>query len=403
LSVRPARAAAPLLTGAAFLVGPLGFLAPLGLAPLLIAVALGLATIAVLERRLPAPPVDLAAVFGLLCALALASVTWAIDPWQSFVRALRLVGECTEGFLLIDAAGRLDAAERRRVLTGLALGLGLMIVLAVTDALLTQRMMRWLRGTITPATVGNRGATVLALMMWPTILFLARQSGGRGAALGGWILGAIGIAACLSASAHLALAVATITFLVARRWGRAMARAALVLAPVLVLTMPLVPVLSPPDAPLLPRALLKPSAIHRLVIWHFTDTRIAERPLVGWGLDAARAMPGGKDFTTLVDPAGQPQRYEQLPLHPHNGALQLWLELGAAGALVGALIALVVLARLTAARLAPAERAVGLATFAAAAVELSLSYGLWQSWWIAALWFAGFAVLLVRTDREEAD
>ncbi|MEJ0067893.1 MAG: hypothetical protein WDO24_03180 [Pseudomonadota bacterium] len=91
-------------------------------------------------------------------------------------------------------------------------------------------------------------------------------------------------------------------------------------------------------------------------------------------------MPGGKNFTVVVDPDGQPQRYEQMPLHPHNGALQVWLELGAVGALVGALIALVVLSRLTPDRLAPAERAVGLATFATAAVELSLSYGIWQSW-----------------------
>lgn len=397
-TVRPGALAAPLLTGAAFLIGPIGFLAPLGLAPLLIVVALGLATIAVLERRLPAPPIDFAVGFGLLCTLGLVSVLWAIDPWHSFVRALRLIGECVEGFLLIDAAGRLDAAARRRVLTSLALGLLLMIVLAVTDALLTQRMMRWLRGTITPATVGNRGATVLALMMWPIVLFLARRHG-RWAAVGGWILGAIGVTACLSASAHLALAVATILFLCALRWGGIVARAGLVLVPVAVLTMPVVPILMPPDAPLLPHALLKPSAIHRLVIWHFTDTRIVEKPMLGWGLDSARAMPGGNHFTVVVGPDGQAQRYEQLPLHPHNGALQVWLELGAIGALIGALIALVVVSRLTPVSLAPAERAVGLAVFASAAVELSLSYGIWQSWWIAALWLAGFMVALTVEDR----
>jgi len=53
-------------------------------------------------------------------------------------------------------------------------------------------------------------------------------------------------------------------------------------------------------------------------------------------------------------------------------------------------------------RLAPAERAVGLATFAAAAVELSLSYGLWQSWWIATLWLTSFVVVLLR-DAPEAE
>ena len=37
----------------------------------------------------------------------------------------------------------------------------------------------------------------------------------------------------------------------------------------------------------------KDSAGHRLEIWHFAGQRIAERPLLGWGLDASRAIPGG--------------------------------------------------------------------------------------------------------------
>jgi O-antigen ligase len=392
--VQPRRVAAPLLTVAAFLIGPVGFLAPLGLAPLLIAVALGLAAIAAWERRLPAPPIDLAVGLSLLCTLGLASVVWSIDPQQSLVRALRLLGECVEGVLLLDAADRLDAAERRRILAGLALGLGLMIALALADAGLGRGLMRWLHGPSTPPTASNRGATVLALMMWPALLFLTRA---RWRALA-WILAALGLVACLSSSAHLALAVATATFLAALWQGRAIARALLVLAPAAVLVMPLVPLLTPPEQPLLPRTLLKESAMARLVIWQFVDSRIAEKPLLGWGLDGARAMPGSQGFTFLPDPSGQMQRYEHMPLHPHNGPLQVWLELGAVGALVGALVVVVMLSRLTPATLAPATRAAGLAAFVAAAIEVSLSYGIWQSWWIATLWFTGFMVVLARDD-----
>jgi len=97
------------------------------------------------------------------------------------------------------------------------------------------------------------------------------------------------------------------------------------------------------------------------------------------------------------------QRYEHLPLHPHNGALQVWLELGAVGALVGALIVLVVVSRLTSEALTPTARAAGLAAFATAAIEMSLSYGIWQSWWIATLWFTGFMVLLARGDAASVE
>jgi exopolysaccharide production protein ExoQ len=400
MSLQARRAVAPLLTIAAFLIGPIGFLAPLGLAPLLIVVALGLAAVAALERRLPAPPIDLAVALSLLCTIGLASVVWAIDPQHSLERALRLVGECVEGVLLLDAADRLDAVERRRILAGLALGLGVTIVLSFADAWFARGLMRWLHGPRTAPTASNRGATVLALMMWPALLFLARTRS-RWFALGGWVLAALGIVVCLAASAHLALAAASVTFLAALLLRQAAARALLVLAPAAVLVMPIVPLLTPPDQPLLPRTMLKPSAMHRLVIWHFTDTRIADKPLLGWGLDSARAMPGGKDFTFLPGAPGQVERYEQLPLHPHNGALQVWLELGAVGALVGALVVVVMLSRLTPATLAPATRAAGLAAFVAAAIEVSLSYGIWQSWWIAALWFTSFTVVLLRDAPQE--
>ena len=89
---------------------------------------------------------------------------------------------------------------------------------------------------------------------------------------------------------------------------------------------------------------------------------------------------------------------ERMPLHPHNGALQVWLELGAVGALVAALLAMVTASRLAAPSLEPVVRAGGLAVLIAAAVELSLSYGMWQSWWIAVLWLAAFTVQLVIAD-----
>ena len=77
----------------------------------------------------------------------------------------------------------------------------------------------------------------------------------------------------------------------------------------------------------------KDSAGHRLLIWSFVGTRISERPALGWGLDSSRAIPGGK---YEIRP-GQ----ARLPLHPHNAALQIWLELGGIGALpAAALIAL---------------------------------------------------------------
>ena len=88
-------------------------------------------------------------------------------------------------------------------------------------------------------------------------------------------------------------------------------------------------------------------------------------------------MPGGS--TELIP--GVPL----MALHPHNGALQAWLELGVPGALLlaGCLYFLVTRAGATGAGRATA--AATTATILAALSIGSLSYGLWQSWWLATL------------------
>ena len=70
-------------------------------------------------------------------------------------------------------------------------------------------------------------------------------------------------------------------------------------------------------------------------------------------------------------------------MHPHNGVLEVWVELGAAGALgVAAIIWLV----LTAIRRRSADRGTAAALAAAATAYMTVglfAYGIWSSWWIA--------------------
>nr|WP_249120476.1 O-antigen ligase family protein [Plastoroseomonas hellenica] len=135
---------------------------------------------------------------------------------------------------------------------------------------------------------------------------------------------------------------------------------------------------------------LPPSAAHRLVIWDFALERIADRPIAGWGLEASRAVPGGRDVAPesalqrlhLTSPASRDwfarPSAQRLPLHPHNGPLQVWLELGLIGAVLAALLVVTLAA---AARRRPAT----MGALIAAAVVGCLSYGVWQGWWIALL------------------
>jgi O-antigen ligase len=169
---------------------------------------------------------------------------------------------------------------------------------------------------------------------------------------------------------------------------RAAARVAAAVSVLAVITAPLtLPQLARSETVFAAVDAFKESAGHRLLIWSFAGDRIAERPFLGWGLDAARAIPGGADEIRPGE--------KWLPLHPHNAALQVWLELGAPGATLFALLVgwlWLLLAEAPWPRLYAA--AAGGSLTAALAVTTA-GWGIWQEWWIGLLALAMFATLVM--------
>ena len=150
-------------------------------------------------------------------------------------------------------------------------------------------------------------------------------------------------------------------------------------AVVLVLAMPLL-ILAALKLGLGPH--LPESWSQRMGYWGYVIARIADHPWRGWGLDASRA------FSPYIQ------------LHPHNGALQVWLELGALGAVLAALILAYVVRRL--ARDARSLVAIGAAGSAAVYLFFGLiSFGVWQEWWLALGALA--AVIAALADAEDAE
>jgi O-antigen ligase len=120
------------------------------------------------------------------------------------------------------------------------------------------------------------------------------------------------------------------------------------------------------------------SVQHRLQIWKFVVDRAYEKKYTGWGLDASRRLPGGNALTSLG--------VSRLPLHPHNGILQVWLELGMPGLiLLSLLIGYVALVRAKERSVSYAA-AVRMGTILPAITVGCLAFGVWQNWWVASLW-----------------
>jgi O-antigen ligase len=394
------------LLAAAIVVAPsLGMLAPLGIAPLLALLALALFAVEMRRPLVLRWPLRLLTI--LLAALALwgaASAAWSIIPAHSLFEAVRLLLLSAAGLVAVAAALTVDEAGRSLIGRASVIGFTLALIVLAIEFLGDFPLHRTLSGATahtTPLAVLDRGATVLALSCWVPILFLLERRRPLAAALV-FIATLLALQQLISLSAFVALSVATGGFALA--WWRPRTIALLLAGGFLVVTAVL-----PFRAPTRDTVVwlseaapwLRTSAQHRLIIWRFTHDRIAERPLLGWGMDAARAIPGGKDSVRdyMALPDNLPLEGSVMPLHPHDAILQWSLELGIGGALLGGAIVVCVAWLIgfagTASR---ATRAIGIGAMAAALPPLLLSFGVWQAWWQSTLWLV--AALIVATGAK---
>jgi len=365
---------------------PLLVIAPRGVA-VLISVAGLCAAGLVLSTAGPKPRPALAtptALLGCLLLWGTASATWSVDWLRSLIVAARMAGLFASGLALVWAADSIRAPRR---LTFVLLGsLVLAVALAVADlathgavgAPFTDRAYQ-------PAGL-NRAAVSFAIMLLPLTAVLAGGSAVWALLLATATVAAIFMLAGTTAKAAL---VAGLPMGVLLYYARTRAaRAAALVSALIIITAPLTfarvgsleALTETADA-------VKLSAGHRLWIWSFVGNRIAERPLAGWGLDASRSIPGGKD------PIRPGETW--LPLHPHNAPLQLWLELGVPGAAVFALIVGYLWHALAVAPWSQMFAAAAGASLATALIACGAAYGIWQEWWLGVLWFSLFGVLVM--------
>jgi O-antigen ligase len=356
------------------------------------------------NRRLARPDLMALGMGGFL-AWGLAGAAWANTPGLAIPQVAALVGLILAGTLAVEAL-RLVSADRL-----LVFAMAGMIAASVVTwiDIHTGYHLTWIVHSGHGEKIPGRfkaGVTILAL--WSVALTWAGLRRRR------WVWTGLSLAAVLilarsvdSLAATMALAggltVGAATYYLPRLVPALVGAAAMavVLAAPVAIHMP-----APKDlitmAPILPN-----STLHRAMIWHFVAERVMERPILGWGLDGSRAIPGGDDDELIwlhFGAGGMESLWQQrLPLHPHNAPLQIWLEAGAVGAILFGLI-LVGVARRCAMPRERGAKAMATATFAAALAIGGVAYGIWQAWWLASLWLiAALVARLAKTDEPSPD
>jgi O-antigen ligase len=373
------------LVGAAVLVPPLGYLAPLAYAPLLALVGLlCLPAVRIADEDRPAALI-------LFAALIWAAVTSTWSPYQPSKPGnstiLKLAFELPLYWSAISAARRADPALRRRALHILAWGCAAFGLILVSEALDRGALYKALhvyyqpiRADLAESNVGH--STQVLGPLWPLAACGAPRRWRPWLALAMFAgTAAAGVAFGYDATL-LSLMLTPVAALIVWRWPRGAPRLMAGGAVALFLGTPLVvwAVRHFADYAAIQHALPRTDAM-RMGYWSHAIDWIRLRPLRGWGLEASRMFGPG------------------IVMHPHNNPLQIWLELGAVGAVAAASFWGVTLSRLSRPAASPAAAAT--AACAAAYLLFGVNFGVWEEWWLA---LGGLiAVMAVMNARAEAD
>ena len=347
----------------------------------------------------------------LLFMVGVVSATWSITPYQSLERAGKFGIFLILLALLMHVVSRWTPEDRHRLaelgLKAWWVALVIMLPLIFLEAEVRNSIARvfspdWGIHVLTEQgthvlkvwrPISNNGVIVLVITAFP--LFGHLLASGRRKRY--FVLSLIGLfTACLasgSSSALLGLIVGLLVWFSYERYARVTAKVLAVMLPLSILAMPVLvhPLTANPESIARTVPNFPNSFIHRLLIWDFTLERIAERPLLGWGLDASRAIPGGTDLRPIhfvVPWSDKPITHadQNLPLHPHNAVLQVWLELGA----FGVFVLMLGMWSLLRTQLVNAGSGPMAAYIVCAMAIYCVAFGLMQSWWLALL-FLGWA------------
>lgn len=321
----------------------------------------------------------------LLIAIAI-SLIWTIDPASGGGKLLKLSAGIFLGTVLLASASIVaadgKAVLRRLLVLGYFLCFGILMIGIFRE-----------RGDLIPLIMPhsgisgaevwrmNRGATILVLILLPAFLAACKLP---------LLVLVISVSYCIPAmftesnAALLGFGVAMATLACCRVMPKVTFFGTIGLLVAYIASAPLIHknIQGPNptrvvsfDKSSLTVSQLPESSQHRIQIWNFTANKILERPIIGWGFNSSRFIADKEDKSKFGS---------LLQLHPHNGVLEIWLELGIIGACLMIVLILSIGANL--ARLNPwPEQAVGLAFLTTTFSISCVAYGIWQSWWVATI------------------
>ena len=133
---------------------------------------------------------------------------------------------------------------------------------------------------------------------------------------------------------------------------------------------------------------------HRLEIWDYVSRYALQESLHGYGIEATRAI---TDFDSK-----QVFMPNNVTLHPHNFALQIWIEFGIIGVIIGMGLVYALFSTIQN-HFTVMQQKIILPTLMAAIVPAAVAYGMWQGWWLGLLFHLTAICLIVCKFADDAE
>ncbi|MGO4388801.1 O-antigen ligase family protein [Microvirga sp. 2YAF29] len=320
-------------------------------------------------------PIGLAAlIFFLWCAVSIS--------WSEFkLVSLRSFGEF---WVPIGATLVLGLTLAPRLTRRMFLVLTAVYVVSCLDIALelaTHRSLRAWAGARSDPFIFNRPILTLLMMTPPLVAWLLGSSR-RG------LLYALGLTALLgftamrseSDAAALGLIIVCLAFPLAWFFPRMTCILAALAFMIAMAVSPLIgQISSQVITPEMHKKIATGHSKERVALWSSFGSAVREDPILGGGFGVSPKMAE----TTVASKVPRKERKMLAIGHPHNAALQIWVELGAVGAVLA--LAVVFLTLRAVARHPHLVRSASLGIIAGAAPVALVGHGAWQGWWAASL------------------
>ena len=343
----------------------------------------GLSSLAtLLLTHVPRPRIITAFTVTLAVLFAWASVSsfWSLNESGALKLCIRLIILCIAGILLVHVSTTVSAESRDRLQKALLIGYGIGLLALLIGYAYAKSFNDSLWGGyyFDPLTTLNNGAVMVALLLLPVTMIVWKKHKPVAAII---LFSSVtsGLFFLSSGASVFSILTGGLVFILVYMFGRRMGIAIAAVSAFLILTAPYVTNgVTNSDITQTLTAEVPASTKHRLLMWEFVSKKILETPYLGLGMDSSRHIP--QDEFRLSS------NMEIMPLHPHNAALQLRLELGFPGVIAAVALVLTIFGIALGSQLSREHMALRVGVLCSYLSVGAVSYGVWQSWWIAIAW-----------------